>query len=66
MQIRKMDLLRPAQVALMLGVSTKQVQRYANQGKLRCVKLPSGHRRFRGRDVIGFMQQMNNNRTEDS
>ncbi len=65
MQIRKMDLLRPGQVAELLGVSTKTVMRWADSGRLKCTRLESGHRRFRAAVVIAFMQQRNKTTTTE-
>ncbi len=39
-------LLRPAEVAKLLGVSAETVTRWARDGKIECVTLPSGHRRI--------------------
>lgn len=45
------DLLRPGEVAEMLGVSTKTLIRWSNEGKIPCVKTLGNHRRFR-RSVV--------------
>jgi len=49
--------LTTKQVAEMLGVSVSTVANYADDGSLRCFRLPSGHRRFRREDVEALMQE---------
>lgn len=39
--------LTPGQVARMLGVSPKTVNRWANDGRIPCAVTLGGHRRFR-------------------
>lgn len=41
------ELLMPGEVAKMLGVTPKTVNRWANDGKLPSVKTPGGHHRYR-------------------
>ncbi len=43
------------QVADLLGVAPSTVVNYADEGKLKHWKLPSGHRRFARRDIEPFM-----------
>lgn len=43
--------MMPGDVAKLLRVDPKTVARWAKTGALECVRLPSGHRRFR-REVI--------------
>ena len=43
--------LTPGQVARILGVSPKTVNRWANDGRIPCAVTLGGHRRFRA-DVI--------------
>ena len=40
-------LLQPGEVADTLGVDPKTLTRWANKGKIPCVRLPGGHRRYR-------------------
>lgn len=47
--------LTSADVASLLSVTDETVRRWAVEGKLSCVTLPSGHRRFRRADVEPFM-----------
>jgi excisionase family DNA binding protein len=46
-----MTLLTPAEVAAKAGVDAKTVTRWANEGKLACIRTPGGHRRYRLADV---------------
>jgi excisionase family DNA binding protein len=43
------------QVAELLGVAPSTVVNYADQGRLKHWRLPSGQRRFRRRDIEPFM-----------
>lgn len=43
--------LTPAQAAVILGVSPKTVNRWANDGRLPCALTLGGHRRFRAEVV---------------
>ena len=43
--------LTPGQVAVILGVSPKTVNRWANDGRIPCAVTLGGHRRFRA-DVV--------------
>lgn len=51
-------LLTPGEVAKMLRVDPKTVTRWANSGKLACLKTPGGHTRFRRRDIVSLFEQM--------
>lgn len=42
----KTDLLTHAEAAARIGISTKTLDRYAAQGKVRPLRLPSGYRRY--------------------
>lgn len=44
------------ETAKILGVSVKTVRRWADSGKLKSIRSPSGHRRFNLQDV----QELNN------
>lgn len=48
---RRTEYLTPGEVARMLGVSTKTVDRWADGGKIDCIVTLGGHRRFRSEDV---------------
>lgn len=43
-----------SEVAQMLGVTETTVKRWGNDGLLRCVRTPGGHRKFLLRDVAAF------------
>lgn len=43
--------LTPHDVARRLGISTRTVARWTEQGRLRAQVLPNGHRRYRVEDV---------------
>ena len=52
------DLLRPAEVAVLLGVSAKTVSRWADLGALPVIITVGGHRRFRRADVLALAAEM--------
>jgi excisionase family DNA binding protein len=52
------DYLTPSQVARILHVSPKTVDRWANQGRIPCIVTLGGHRRFLRRDVTAVADQM--------
>lgn len=52
------DYLTPGQVAAMLHVSPKTVDRWANQGRIPCIVTLGGHRRFARRDVVAVADEM--------
>lgn len=41
----------PREVAEVLRINVKTLARWANTGRIECIVLPSGHRRFR-REVV--------------
>ena len=45
------------QVAQLLGVGEATVKRWADSGEIDCFRTPGGHRKFRLRDVTGFVQK---------
>jgi len=45
------DLLRPREVAELLGVRTTTIARWAREGKLTPLRTPGGHRRYRRADI---------------
>jgi excisionase family DNA binding protein len=47
-------LLTSGEVADLFGVSFKTVQRWHKIGKLRGIRTPGGHRRFRKADVLAL------------
>lgn len=50
------DLLKAPAVAAILGVTDVTVRRWAEDGRLRHIVLPSGQRRFRRDDVLAILQ----------
>jgi excisionase family DNA binding protein len=57
---RRMDiddpLLTPAEVASMFRVDPKTVARWAKAGKLRAIRTPGGHRRYRAAEVRAILE----------
>src|SRR5690349_7459158 len=53
----KTDVLSTRQVAQLLGVGEATVKRWADAGEIDCFRTPGGHRKFRLRDVTGFVQR---------
>ena len=51
------DVLSTRQVATLLGVGEATVKRWADAGEIDCFRTPGGHRKFRLRDVNGFVQK---------
>jgi len=60
--------LTPTEVAEILQVSPRTVHRYADNGELRCIRLPgihgAGHRRFAREDVDEFIARLEQEQTE--
>jgi len=52
------EYLTPGQVADLLHVSPKTVNRWADQGQIGCLITLGGHRRFARTDVAAVMQTM--------
>jgi excisionase family DNA binding protein len=50
------DWLGADEVARLLGVGTRQVRKWADDGVLPCLRTDGGHRRFRRRDVDTFLE----------
>ena len=59
----KSDLLTTSEAALMAGVGTTSVKRWAEEGRLPCVKTAGGHRRFRRSDLQAVLASLNPNTT---
>lgn len=47
-------LLTPAEVARLFSVDPKTVTRWANTGRLTCIKTPGGSRRYRKAEVMAL------------
>jgi excisionase family DNA binding protein len=52
------ELLTRAQVAALLSVSPSTVTRWADEGRLTCVRTLGGHRRYQKRDIIQIMSEV--------
>ena len=52
------EFLTPGEVARLLHVSSKTVNRWANERRLPCIMTLGGHRRFARADVEAAMQRM--------
>ncbi len=53
-------LLKPKQVSELLNVSLNTLRTWSNEGKLKCIKLDSGHRRYLEDDVNNILKQLDN------
>jgi len=56
------EYLTPGEVAVLLHVSAKTVNRWANEGRIPCIVTLGGHRRFHRNDVEAAAQQMSSGR----
>ena len=54
----EVEYLTPGQVARLLHVSPKTVNRWADQGRIGCIVTLGGHRRFARPDVTAVIEQM--------
>ena len=52
------EYLTPGQVARMLHVSPKTVNRWANEGRIPCLVTLGGHRRFQREEIERVVEQM--------
>jgi excisionase family DNA binding protein len=52
------EYLTPGEVARLLHVSTKTVNRWTNDGRIACIVTLGGHRRFRRSDVLAVAARM--------
>jgi excisionase family DNA binding protein len=51
----KTGLLSTAEVSHMLKVNESTVKRWTDKGSLKCIKTPGGHRKYKMKDVVEFM-----------
>ena len=49
------SMLTPGEVAKLFRVDPKTVTRWAKDGRIRSIRTPGGHRRFRWADVVTFL-----------
>ena len=52
-----MKLLKPSEVAERLGVTYQTLYRWAQQGRIAYLKMPSGHMRFTEEQLAEFIEQ---------
>jgi excisionase family DNA binding protein len=52
------EYLTPGEVARMLHVSPKTVNRWANEGRIACIVTLGGHRRFQREEVERIVEKM--------
>lgn len=50
------ELMSPREVAKTLRIHTKTLIRWTNTGRIRFVRLPSGHRRYYAEDVRAMIR----------
>lgn len=51
----KPGLLSTIEVSRMLKVNESTIKRWTDKGSLRCIKTPGGHRKYKMKDVVEFM-----------
>jgi excisionase family DNA binding protein len=54
-QYHRMDMMTPAQVANLFGVTVQTVADWADAGTLACIRTPGGQRRYRRTDVEALL-----------
>jgi excisionase family DNA binding protein len=64
MKITNDDLLTPAEVSRIFSVDPRTVTRWANEGKLTCIRTLGNHRRFRAAEVYRLRDASRQERTE--
>jgi len=50
-------LMTPAEVAAVLHIDAHKIARWSDQGRLRSVRTPGGHRRYFAVDVLALAQR---------
>jgi excisionase family DNA binding protein len=50
-------LMTPAEVAAILHIDAHKIARWSDQGRLRSVRTPGGHRRYFAADVLALAQR---------
>jgi len=57
------DMLTVSEVARLLHVHSNTLRRWSNKGRIRAYRInPRGDRRYRLRDIEGFLAQLNSHR----
>ena len=51
------EFLSTNKAAELLGVGTTSIKRWADEGRLQCIKTAGGHRRFRRSEVLSMMEE---------
>ena len=54
--MREEELLAISEAARMLGVTVETVRRWEREGRIKAVRTPAGHRRFRRSDVEALLK----------
>ena len=61
------DMLTVSEVARLLHVHPNTLRRWSNEGRIRAYRInPRGDRRYRLRDIEGFLAQLNSHRDSAS
>jgi excisionase family DNA binding protein len=60
----KSGLLSTAEVSNMFKVNESTVKRWTDKGSLKCIKTPGGHRKYKMKDVVEFMETFDYDVTE--
>jgi len=55
--VTKVDLMTPEEVAQLFRVDAKTVTRWATRGRVRSIRTPGGHRRFRREEVARLLHE---------
>lgn len=55
-KMKRLELLKPGEVASLLRVDPKTVTRWASQGKLSTIRTLGGHRRFYAEEVQALLE----------
>lgn len=51
------EIFSTREMARLCGVNESTIKRWADSGRLRCLKTPGGHRKFRIRDALSFLNE---------
>jgi excisionase family DNA binding protein len=51
------EIFSTREMARLCGVNESTIKRWADSGRLKCLKTPGGHRKFRIRDVLAFLNE---------
>jgi excisionase family DNA binding protein len=59
-EVDQAPLMTPSEVAVLFGVGSKTVGRWARTGKLKCVRTIGGHFRFDAAEVQALLEKAGN------